>query len=76
VRRVLPSGTARSWSFQPFWLRIEMDERPRADSQITLMSHGKRLIIGSFLSPAEKRDLARALREALNLARMPQPAAI
>ena len=75
VRRVLPSGTARSWSFQPFWLRVEMDDPPRSGSQLTIFSHGKRLIIGSFLTPDEKRELADALSQALRQARMPQPAA-
>ncbi len=69
IRRVLPSGQTRSWSFQPYWLRVHMDEPPVPGSQLTLTSHGKSLVIGSFLSPAERVELARALRAALSRAR-------
>ena len=42
VRRLLPSGRVREWRFQPYWLRVEMDDPPRHDSQLTLTSHGRR----------------------------------
>src|SRR5260221_2776198 len=28
VERVAPGGQRRSWSFQPYWLRVELDEPP------------------------------------------------
>src|SRR3546814_2795403 len=62
VRRVMPTGKARSWTFQPHWLRVELEEPIAQGSQLALSSHGYRLAIGAFLSAAEKRDLARALR--------------
>jgi uncharacterized membrane protein len=58
-------GGMQSWSFQPYWLRVAMDDPPRPDSQLVLRSHGRALAIGSFLSPAERLDLAQALRRAL-----------
>ena len=58
-------GGVQRWTFQPYWLRVAMDDPPRHDSQLVLRSHGRTLSIGSFLSPAERFDLAQALRRAL-----------
>lgn len=69
VQRVLPSGQMRGWSFQPYWLRVHIDEPPVPGSQLTLTSHGRSLAIGAFLSPGERLELANALRAALSRAR-------
>ncbi|MFN4090870.1 MAG: DUF2244 domain-containing protein [Alphaproteobacteria bacterium] len=74
VRRVLPTGKSRSWTFQPHWLRVELEEPIDNGSQLALASHGYRLAIGAFLSPDEKRDFARALGRALREARAPDTA--
>lgn len=71
IERVSPGGRVQRWSFQPYWLRVELDEPPRHGSQIVLASHGRRLIIGAFLSPDERGEFAVALREALDRARAP-----
>lgn len=65
VRRIEPHGQARSWTFQPYWLRVSMDDPPRHESQVTLSSHGQSLVVGAFLSPEERLDFAKALRAAL-----------
>ncbi len=65
VERVSPSGRRARWTFQPYWLRVEMDDPPEHASQLTLTSHGRSLVIGAFLSPAERSELAAALRNAL-----------
>lgn len=65
VRRVQPSGAAREWRFEPTWLRVEIDDPPGHRSPLVLASHGRRLEIGSFLAPEERRELAQALRDAL-----------
>ncbi len=62
-------GRARLWTFQPYWLRVAMDDPPLHDSRLTLSSHGRSLAIGSFLAPEERAELARALRHALWTAR-------
>lgn len=69
VERRHPGGRVQSWSFQPYWLRVDIDDPPEHESQIVLSSHGRSLAIGSFLSPDERGDLARALRRALAQAR-------
>ena len=66
VRRILPSGRVREWRFQPYWLRVEMDDPPRHDSRLTLSSHGRRLTVGDFLTAAERHQVARDLRAALS----------
>ncbi len=53
------------WRFQPFWLRVVMDDPPRRDSRLTLTSHGRTLVIGAFLTPRERLEVADALRAAL-----------
>jgi len=70
-RHDVRGGTQR-WSFQPYWLRIAMDDPPEHHSQLVLSSHGRSLTIGSFLSPGERVDLAQALRRALSTHRPSQ----
>jgi uncharacterized membrane protein len=70
IERQDPRGKVQSWSFQPYWLRIEMDDPPAHESVLALASHGRRLTIGNFLSPPERFKLAEALRAALARARL------
>ena len=66
VDRVHPDGRVQRWSFQPYWLRVEMDDPPQHESRLLLASHGETLAIGAFLTPEERLDVARALRDALH----------
>lgn len=65
VMRVSPRGVVGRWEFEPTWLQISMDDPPRHDSQLRLSSHGRSLVIGAFLTPAERAEVAEALREAV-----------
>ena len=71
VARVSPRGDAQRWRFQPAWLRVFMADPPEHDSPLTLRGQGRDLYIGSFLTAAERLELAHALQSALNRARMP-----
>ena len=62
------------WSFQPYWLKVDIEDSPRQDNKLMLTSHGKSLVIGSVLSPDERLDFARALETALYKLRQPPPA--
>ena len=65
VRRILPNGRATEWRFNPYWLRVALDDPVEHHSQITLTSHGRSLIVGPFLAPEERASLVKALRAAL-----------
>ncbi len=65
VARVSPGGERRLWRFQPFWLRVTLEEKDEHTSRLLLTSHGRSLVLGSFLGPEQRRDVATSLREAL-----------
>jgi uncharacterized membrane protein len=65
VRRIDPNRREQTWRFQPNWLRVVMPDPERSESQLVLVSHGRRLAIGTFLSPVERAEVANALRAAL-----------
>lgn len=65
VRRIDPYGKEREWHFQPYWLRVDIDQPPEHDSHLTVASHGRSLVIGAFLTPQERVEVAEALRDAL-----------
>lgn len=71
VRKQFPRQPPREWRLIPYWVRVELveDEELETCGPLWLVSHGKRLEIGSFLSPDERRDLAGALRRALQAGR-------
>jgi uncharacterized membrane protein len=74
VRRVGLKDRDGTWTFQPYWLRVSMDDPPEHESQVTLSSHGQTLTVGSFLSPEERLDFANALKEALRRVNRGRPA--
>jgi uncharacterized membrane protein len=65
VERVGVYGERRLWRFQPFWLRVVLEERPDESNRLLLASHGRSLAIGDFLPPPSRRELALTLREVL-----------
>jgi uncharacterized membrane protein len=70
VRRVTHLGAVSEWTFNPLWVRldIEADEEFGVE-RLSLVSHGRSLGIASFLSPDEKQSFAKALTAALNSAK-------
>lgn len=65
VERVSIRGERRIWDFQPFWLRVILEERKDDSNRLLVASHGKSLVIGDFLPPPMRRELATTLRQAL-----------
>jgi uncharacterized membrane protein len=65
VERVGVRGERRNWRFQPFWVRIVFEERGEASNRLLVASHGRSLVIGDFLAPATRREVAGSLRDAL-----------
>src|SRR5438876_491119 len=66
VERVSIYGERRTWRFQPFWLRIILEERADESNRLVLASHGRSLVIGDFLGAPMRRELAHSLRTALS----------
>ena len=65
VERVSVRGERRNWRFQPFWVKVILEERSDTSNRLLVASHGRRLVIGDFVPPATRRELAASLREAL-----------
>jgi uncharacterized membrane protein len=65
VERVSVRGERRNWRFQPFWVRVILEERRDTSNRLLVASHGRSLVIGDFVPPAARRELAATLRDAL-----------
>ena len=65
VERVGIRGDRRLWRFQPFWLRVVLEEGTDRSNRLLLASHGRSLVIGDFVPPPARRELAGSLSEAL-----------
>ena len=64
VGRVHPNGRIENWSLPPNWLRVQVVGREQSGA-IRLRSHGRELLIGRFLTPAERNEVAATLHAAL-----------
>ncbi|GBE43265.1 hypothetical protein BMS3Bbin10_01341 [bacterium BMS3Bbin10] len=69
VTKVRASGRSSRWTFNPYWARVEVASRPGRASQLRVASHGRRLVLGAFLSEGERLEFARALERALHMNR-------
>jgi len=70
VRRLGPDGRAESeHRLEPYWARVVVDERRRHDPRVYLRAHGRSVPVGLFLSPAERREIARELEAGLEALR-------
>ena len=66
VVRALPSGHKDIWTFKRHWLQINLQDNGFKNSHLELRSHGRAILVGSFLAPDERLNLATWLRSALN----------
>ena len=69
ITRRQPRGDSDEVRFNPYWVRVHMDDPPQHGSQLLLWSHGKSLTIGRFLAPDLRASFADVLKEALRHAR-------
>jgi uncharacterized membrane protein len=65
VERVDVRGQRRMWRFQPFWLRVILEEQGDEWNRLLVASHGRSLVIGDIVTPAIRRELAASIGEAL-----------
>ncbi len=65
IKRITASGQENSWSYNPYWVKLKLEERRGKAPLLSITSHGKSLVFGEFLIPDEKADFARAFSDAL-----------
>ena len=59
-------GRRQRFSFNPYWVRVHLDRRHDDDCELSLQSHGRKLVIGAFLSPEERISLGEEIRRCLH----------
>ena len=70
VRRVTHLGAVSEWTFNPLWVRLDIEESEEFGvERLALVSRGRSLGIASFLGPDEKLSFSKALSAALATAR-------
>ncbi len=69
ITQVHHSGRSRSFDFNPYWVKVMLNEWPDGSADLKLALHGKEFEIARFLNTDEKKDFAQALRNALTMAR-------
>jgi uncharacterized membrane protein len=70
VKRIHPTGQEEIWQFNPYWVRLVVEEADETNhAELILRSHGRELVFGRFLSNEEKVDFAQALSDALTATR-------
>lgn len=65
LRRIFPNGQSRTWSFQPYWVRISVETYSPTAGAIRIKSHGRQVRFGTFLGADERSNLADALSQSL-----------
>jgi len=65
VDRLGVRGERRSWRFQPYWLRVILEEKGDDSNRLIITSHGRSLVLGSFLGAGERRSVAALIEDAL-----------
>lgn len=65
IRKVRPSGRSHAWTFNPYWVRVVIENRRSDRCKVMLSSHGRRISVGGFLTSEERLDFATALENAL-----------
>lgn len=70
VRRVSHRGQVAEWTFNPLWVRLDMEvDEDFGIEHLYLISRGHQIQIARFLGPEEKSSFHKGLVEALNAAK-------
>jgi len=72
VVRTTAAGRRQERELPSAWLNVTIEEIPGRAPRLVLVAHGVREEVGTALGEAERRDLARALSEALYAVRNPR----
>ncbi|MBD0273850.1 MAG: DUF2244 domain-containing protein [Acetobacteraceae bacterium] len=71
VRRTDARGRLEEMTFDPYWARVSLEERPGTAGRLLLTERRRRLEVGELLGEEERRQLAAMLAEALRRYREP-----
>ena len=69
IARVLPSGHESRWSLQPYWTQLLIERPGEHEARVRLVSKGRSLVLGAFLSPDERVAFGETLQSALQKAK-------
>lgn len=69
VQRVAPDGGREQLRLDAYWLRVDWDEEAE---RLTVTSRGNRVVIGRFLDPASRLEIAEQLKAAIAAMRAPR----
>ena len=70
IRRVSHRGQVAEWTFNPLWVRLDMEvDEDFGIEHLYLISRGRQIQIARFLGPDEKTSFYKGLVEALNAAK-------
>lgn len=70
VRRISHRGQVAEWTFNPLWVRIDMEvDEDFGIEHLYLISRGHQIQIARFLGPDEKASFYKGLVEALDAAK-------
>ena len=70
LRRREPDGQQRDWSANPYWVRLERhDKVGQVEDYLTLEGGPRRVELGAFLTPEERRALECRVLSALGRAK-------
>ncbi len=69
ITRFHPSGHAERFEFNPYWLRVQLEEGRDGRTALSLRQHARAFPFARFLTDDERRAFAATLGDALRLAR-------
>jgi uncharacterized membrane protein len=69
VTRVDPRGRQKRFEFNPYWVRVLLQEWPDGRTDLRLALHGREVSFARLLTDDERRSFAPVLRDALANAR-------
>jgi len=69
VQRVAPDGGREQVRLDAYWLRVDWDDEAE---RLTVTSRGNRVVIGRFLDPASRLEVADQLKAAIAAMRAPR----
>lgn len=69
VERVAPDGEREQVRLDAYWLRVDWDAE---EERLVVSSRGNRVVIGRFLAPASRHEVAEQLKAAIAAMRAPR----